>query len=65
MERLESIELENARGDSVNTFMFVAPKVKLFESVYANLAAELAATITCYPFFLGLAGSFYGLGIAG
>ena len=53
MERLESIELENARGDRVNTFMFVAPKVKLFESVYANFAAELAATITYYPFFLG------------
>ena len=41
LERLDSIELEKARGDRVNTFMLVAPRVKLFESVWANLAAEL------------------------
>lgn len=32
-ERLESMELEKARGDRVKTLILVAPKVKLFESV--------------------------------
>lgn len=32
-DRLESIDEEKARGDKVNTLIFVAPKVKLFESV--------------------------------
>ena len=37
------MELEKARGERVNTFMFVAPRVKLFESSWPNLAAEFVA----------------------
>ena len=33
LDRLESIDEENALGDRANKLMFVAPRVKLFESV--------------------------------
>ena len=44
-ERLEIIELEKARGDRVNTLIFVAPSVKLLESVFVPFGLGLRPLI--------------------